>query len=182
MNYTCAFTGHRPKKLPGGYNWFSNENIKLGKTIRKEVEKLVEEKRVNKFIFGGALGVDQMAFQVVYKLKKTKYSNLCLTLAMPFEHQDAKWIKESKSILHKQKQIANKVVLVDELEGYSIKEIPSKIYHPLKMQKRNEYMVDNAKYLIAVWDGSNGGTKNCIDYYKKRGDLEDLIIINPNIL
>lgn len=146
------------------------------------MEKLIKEEEVNNFIFGGALGVDQMAFQVVYKLKKTKYSNLCLTLAMPFEHQDAKWIKESKLILQEQKQIADKVVLVDELEEYNVKGISNKVYHPLKMQKRNEYMVDNAKYLIAIWDSSNGGTKNCVDYYKKKRDLEDLIVINPNIL
>lgn len=29
------------------------------------------------------------------------------------------------------------------------------------MQKRNEYMVDLADKVVAVWDGSKGGTDNC---------------------
>jgi len=45
------------------------------------------------------------------------------------------------------------------------------------MQKRNEYMVDNADIVIAVWDGTKGGTCNCVRYAKKLG--KDIVIINP---
>jgi uncharacterized phage-like protein YoqJ len=82
-------------------------------------------------------------------------------------------------ILRKQKQLADKLVLVDELKEYNIKGIPNKIYNPLKMQKRNEYMCNNADYLIAIWDGSSGGTKNCVDYYRQNKNLKNLILINP---
>jgi uncharacterized phage-like protein YoqJ len=45
------------------------------------------------------------------------------------------------------------------------------------MQKRNEYMVDNSDIVIAVWDGSKGGTYNCVKYAEKLG--KKIIVINP---
>lgn len=50
-------------------------------------------------------------------------------------------------------------------------------YKPYLMQKRNEYIVDHSDKVIAVWDGSKSGTKNCIDYAKKVG--KDIIYIQP---
>lgn len=42
-------------------------------------------------------------------------------------------------------------------------------YAAWKMQKRNEWMVNNCDILLAIWDGTNGGTKNCIDYAISKG-------------
>jgi uncharacterized phage-like protein YoqJ len=41
------------------------------------------------------------------------------------------------------------------------------------MQKRNEMMVDDCNLLLTLWDGSDGGTANCLGYARrKRPDLE----------
>lgn len=45
------------------------------------------------------------------------------------------------------------------------------------MQKRNEYMVDLADRVIAVWDGSKGGTATCVKYAEKVG--KEIIRIEP---
>ena len=45
------------------------------------------------------------------------------------------------------------------------------------MQKRNEYMVDLADKVIAVWNGSTGGTYNCVKYAEKCG--KEIIRIVP---
>lgn len=45
------------------------------------------------------------------------------------------------------------------------------------MQKRNEYMVNLADKVIAVWGGSSGGTANCVRYAKSVG--KEIIIIKP---
>ena len=45
------------------------------------------------------------------------------------------------------------------------------------MQKRNEYMVDKCDILLAVWDGSAGGTNNCVKYARKLD--KEIIIIDP---
>ena len=37
------------------------------------------------------------------------------------------------------------------------------------MQKRNRYMVDNSDIVIAVWDGTPGGTENTVRYAEKLG-------------
>jgi uncharacterized phage-like protein YoqJ len=34
-------------------------------------------------------------------------------------------------------------------------------YEPWKMQVRNEWMIDRCDVLLALWDGSRGGTANC---------------------
>ena len=42
-------------------------------------------------------------------------------------------------------------------------------YAAWKMQKRNEWMADKATRIVALWDGSPGGTANCIAYASKIG-------------
>jgi uncharacterized phage-like protein YoqJ len=37
-------------------------------------------------------------------------------------------------------------------------------YKPWKMQRRNEWMVDHCTRLVACFDGSSGGTYNCLEY------------------
>ena len=46
------------------------------------------------------------------------------------------------------------------------------------MEIRNQYMVDNSDCTIAVWDGSRGGTGNCVKDAVKAGN--EIIRINPN--
>lgn len=38
-----------------------------------------------------------------------------------------------------------------------------------KMQVRNEWMVDHCDLLVALWDGSSGGTGNCVRYARRVG-------------
>ena len=50
-------------------------------------------------------------------------------------------------------------------------------YAVWKMQKRNEWMVDNCDAVIAVWDGAPGGTANTVDYARKLG--KSVLVIDP---
>jgi len=163
---TACFTGHRPNKL-GGYNWKSNKNIRIMKAISKVTKELIEED-VGTFIFGGALGVDQMAFSIVSYLKTKKYPNLKLILAIPFERQPIAWVKgDSVKRYYDQINFADLVVQVDTLDKYAFDKVPIGDYHPVKMQLRNRYMVDNSDVVVGIWDGSSGGTCNCIKYAMK---------------
>lgn len=179
-----CFTGHRPTKL-GGYNWSTPKNQAIMAELRHQIVQLVNSTDDNKFTFyfGGALGIDQMAFNIVEKIKfntlKLNPIEITQILAMPFEKQDNNWFGEAgRKELRHERLIANEVILVDTLEGYKIKGYPEDIYFPAKMQKRNEYMVNNSDIIIAVWDGvKRGGTYNCVKYAQK---LEKQIIqINP---
>ena len=160
----CA-TGHRPPKL-GGYDWNSEINkdiltrletgLKLVFTINKDIKIL-------KLKTGGALGIDQMMFEVAYKLKEEGYP-IELELCVPFRKQSAKWFGEDLKRYKHHLGIADKVTYVDELKDYRN---PNEIvgeYYPRKLQKRNEYMVDDSNLVLSYWDGSKGGTFNCIQY------------------
>lgn len=177
---TCCFTGHRPNKL-GGYNYLSEKNIKIKNKTKEVVKDLIENKNVKNFVFGGALGFDQIAFDAVYELK-TNFPDIKLILAIPFAQQDANWPQQSSEYWKEQKNKADEVVLVDKLENYKIKGYQADIYYPAKMQKRNEYMVDISNYMIACYDGTKGGTGNCVNYWIKKKDKNNCIIINPNDL
>ena len=59
----------------------------------------------------------------------------------------------------------------------TVKLVSNEEYKPWVMQKRNEYMVDLADKVIAVWDGSKSGTGNCVKYAKQVGKV--VIRIEP---
>lgn len=162
---TCCFTGHRPDKL-GGYDYNSEKNLLIKKYLKKECIDLILTKNVDTFVFGGALGIDQMAFDVVYELKNT-YTNLKLIIAVPFSSQDSNWPDKSSKYYRSQLRKANEIIYVDTLDSYKIKGYEEGKYYPAKMQKRNEYMVDISDYIIAYYDGSSGGTGNCLKYWSK---------------
>lgn len=179
---TCCFTGHRPDKLPGGYNWYSEDNMKLTDKIKDLTITLIELKDIDTFIFGGALGVDQLSFATISKLKDEKYPHVKLVLAIPFYFQYTQWSDEHiKDYMIQKKLLADERVYVDELDDYKIKGIEPKSYHPAKMQKRNEYMIDNSGTVVSVWNTiEQGGTFNCIKYAKKKD--RKIININPDNL
>lgn len=58
-----------------------------------------------------------------------------------------------------------------------IKYVSENNYTQNCMQKRNEAMVDSCNIVLAVWDGSSGGTCNCVNYARKRN--KNIYIINP---
>lgn len=178
-----CFTGHRPNKL-GGYDWNMPKNKMIMEKIKNTVIDLINNSDDKDFTFfcGGALGVDQMVFEIVDDIKgylKLNPVNIFLILAMPFEKQDNNWFKqEDKDRLKTQRKCADQVVLVDKLTDYKYDGVPIGEYHPAKMQLRNQFMVDNSEVVIAVWDGSKGGTGNCVKYAKSKG--KRIIIIDPN--
>jgi uncharacterized phage-like protein YoqJ len=45
------------------------------------------------------------------------------------------------------------------------------------MQARNEWMVDNSNAMIAVWDGSPGGTANTVKYAQAKE--RPVLVIDP---
>lgn len=145
MGITIAGTGHRPNKL-GGYG-----DEVYGRLVDLATAAL-RQHDVGHVIAGGALGWDQALAEAAINL------GLDLTLALPFEGFEAKWPAESKQRLTRHIQAAAEVVLV-EPPGYAA----------WKMQSRNRWMVDRCDLLLALWDGSEGGTANCLAYAAQVG-------------
>ena len=151
-----AGTGHRPPKI-GGYN-LPNPTYNY---ICQETEKILLELKPEKVISGMALGYDQYLANIAIKL------NIPFIAAIPFQGQEKKWPPSSQNIYKKLISKAYDIVYVSS-PGYTME----------KMQIRNMWMVDQCDILIGIYDGSAGGTGNCIAYAKSLG--KEILIINPN--
>ena len=154
METIAAFTGHRTKKLLGCWE---ESGPKYDK-ICEQIEKALNEIHPVKAISGMALGIDQWAANICIKL------GIPLIAAIPFIGQERRWPAEKQSTYHKLLLLAAEQIIV--CEGP---------YASWKMQKRNEWMVDNCSILIAVHNGSSGGTANCLKYAAKIGREVHLI-------
>lgn len=139
-----AFTGHRPDKL-GGYKLPNDTYIR----VCQKIDAALKELKPEKVITGMALGVDQWAASIAHKL------GIPYLAAIPFEGQEKAWPEASQKTYRLLRKLAAEEVIVSQ-GGYSAD----------KMQVRNIWMVDNCTNLIAVWDGTKGGTGNCVEYAK----------------
>lgn len=154
IDQAICFTGHRPARL-GGYapnpiqNWVKQS---LNDVIQKPINK-----EINWFVSGGALGVDLWAAEIVIEIKKQgKPVNFCI--AKPFPSQASRWKEEAKAAYNNIIRKSDKII---EVSGGG--------FAAWKMHKRNRWMVDHSKYVIAVWDQvKKGGTWNCLEYALKK--------------
>jgi uncharacterized phage-like protein YoqJ len=136
-----AFTGHRPDKLGGYAHCPKHANIIV------LIEAAIRDSGCTEVISGMALGVDQWAAEAAVRL------GVPFEAAVPFAGQEKAWPPESQRKYRELLSKATKTTVVYD-GGYA----------GWKMQKRNEYMVDNCDALVAVWDGTDGGTANCHSY------------------
>jgi len=156
---TIAITGHRPDKLGNEYDMRGP----ISRKIYQELDKIVTQINPTRIISGMALGVD-MIFANLAINKKIPF-----TAAIPFIGQESKWPEQSQKTYNKILSLACEKKIVSP-GGYS----------SAKMQIRNKWMVDNCDILIAVWDGTEGGTYNCLNYAVDRD--KDIIRVNPKNL
>lgn len=151
-------TGHRPKKLGNAYDVYAPININIAKKMREFIlRQWKEHKEPIHLISGMAIGVDTLWALVALKLKKELPNYITLECAIPCLHQESRWSKADQDRYQSILESADKVTFVSK-ESYRLE----------LMQLRNEYMVDQADIVFAVWDGSRGGTGNCVQYAKEQ--------------
>ena len=193
IEQAVCFTGHRPNRL-GGYDMKNPTMMRLKERLLVVIEELIVEKGYVTFISGGALGLDQAAFWCVEILKK-KYPHIQNILASPYLDQGRKkewdasvgryvgWSEEQALWYEKMRSRADMVIYVDGQEGYGRDHTVSVGRHSnRKLMIRNEYMVDHADLVVAVWDGvkEKSGTWNCIRYAHRHS--KEMIFINPSTM
>lgn len=153
-----AFTGHRPDKL-GGYKLPNPTYIKVCQAIDKALKELKPEK----IISGMALGIDQWAANIAHNL------GIPFIAAISFAGQESKWPTQSQKIYQALLKLSCEQIIVSP-GAYSVD----------KMMIRNQWMVDHSDMVIAVWDGTKGGTGNCVEYAKSIN--KDIFRIDPTQL
>ncbi len=146
-NY-CCFTGHRPQKLR-----------RSEQEIKADLEQAILQATADgytTFITGMAYGVDIWAGQIVVRLREQNPA-LHLIAAVPFPGFEDRWSAEWKK------------AYATLLEQADIVKYICPRYNAGAYQRRNEWMVDHASRVIAVFNGEPSGTKNTIDYAKTKG-------------
>jgi len=160
----CCFTGHRPNKLPWGYSEKGIRFFFFRRKLRKTILNAIND-GYDYFISGMALGIDMLCADLILELKKG-HPNIKLECAIPCLNQTAKWNDESKVSYDNILKLADKITYVSNCN-----------YYNGCMAKRNKFMVDNSDMLIAVFNGSEGGTKQTIEMAKNKNLIIVLISI-----
>lgn len=151
----CCFTGHRPDKLQ-----------RAESEIRADLEVQIRNTfndGFNVFITGMACGVDIWAGEIVLRLRDEGLP-IKLICASPFEGFESRWQRQWQDRY-------NRILEQADLVRYV-----SASYHRGCYQVRNEWMVNHSARVIAVYDGTPGGTRNTITYSQKIG--VPVVIVN----
>lgn len=147
-----TLTGHRPNKL---YGYVDVDDPAYDK-IRERLAAFCKEHNIQTIVSGMALGFDQVGAQFAID------NGLNLVAAIPSEAQANPWKRNPKSVQTWESQIAQAdlVVNVGGSETYT---------GPKEMQDRNEWMLDQADYVFALYNGDkSGGTFNAVSSARKR--------------
>lgn len=180
-----AFTGHRPDAL-GGYD--ENNPIALEvKAVLKDLIDKAYQKGFKHFITGVALGVDTWAAEILFEMREND-PEIKVYAAVPFAAQYRRWPVKSqerwKNVIEKCNQVhlvnISRVMKPDKfLESLSDLDEGAVPYWQVSrwLNERNEYMVDRASAIIAIWKGTDGGTANCVAYANKQ--KKPIVIYDP---
>lgn len=115
------------------------------------------------WICGGAIGVDSFAA----KYAMTNGIKYKLILPFPPEIMSKYWNDTQKKVLN------------DTIAKASSVTVLTQAYNVSFYQKRNVAMVDAAHILIAFFDGSSGGTNNCVKYAQTKTGYPIKIYAGP---
>ena len=145
---SAAFTGHR------FYDFSQREFIQ--ERLTSAISEAYDH-GIRNFISGFALGIDLMAAQLVQSLK-CNLPGISLTAAIPFEGQAERYNIYDKRVYRRLLELADKVIVLSDC------------YYPRCFLDRDEFMVENASYLIAYYDGrEKGGTYYTVKKARARG-------------
>ncbi len=155
-NQICCFTGHRPHRLPWGEDESDERCIRFKQTVYLQLERLCEQ-GCKHFVCGMALGADIILGELVVQLKKY-YSDILLEAALPYSGQARQWSAVQKERHQRLLQQCDLETVIQES------------YSRGCALRRDDYMVERAGKLIAIYDGTpKGGTYHTLLYAIRQG-------------
>ena len=162
--HACAFTGHRPNKLPWGYDETDPDCVALKETLASQIDALIDAGYTD-FLSGMALGVDTWGAQMVLARRESNPA-LKLHCILPSAEQSAKWTEEAQVLYRSILEQADSVVHV------------RRKYEKDCSLERDRFLVSYASQVLAVYNGEQrGGTAYTVRYARKLGRA--IIIIDP---
>ena len=166
---TCCFTGHREYKLP----WGSDENDPRCRRLQQQLFDAVDAvyaAGIRHFICGMANGCDLYFFDAARYLR-LQHPEVTIEAAIPYSGQADRWRPELRERYAYDLRQCDYQTLVQET------------YTPGCMMRRNRYMVDASRILIAAFDGRPGGTARTLEYAaQRRLEIVRALATNPSLL
>lgn len=160
---TCCFTGHRPEKLPWGMDERDPRCVLLKQSITREIEGLYR-RGFRHFISGMAMGSDLYFAEAALELRE-KYPGLSVEGAVPCPTQTDRWPEPQRRRWR------------DILDRCDLETVVQQHYDRFCMHRRNRYMVERSAAILAVFDGTSGGTQYTLNYAMDRG--LDILLLDP---
>lgn len=146
-------TGHRPEKLtPQGKGIYFEGLPELEGRLIDLCLLALERFKPEQVISGFALGFDLALAEAAIQLE------LPLVAAVPFARQEKKWTHSQQAKYQELLTRADEIKVVN-FGGYAF----------WKMNARNEWIVDHADLVLALWNGAASGTGNCVEYATAQG-------------
>ena len=147
---TCCFTGHRPDKLPWGPDERDPRCAALKRSLLREIEGLYR-RGFRHFISGMAMGCDLYFAEAALALRE-KYPELSVEGAVPCPTQAERWPEPLRRRWR------------DILDQCDLETVVQQNYDRYCMLRRDRYMVDRSAAVLAVFDGTPGGTQYTLNY------------------
>ena len=163
---TCCFTGHRPDKLPWGLDESDSRCLAMKRSLTRELEDLYR-RGFRHFISGMALGCDLYFAESALALRE-RHPDLTVEGAVPCPTQADRWPEPQRRRWR------------DILTRCDLETLVQQRYDRFCMFRRDRYMVDRSAAVLAVFDGTSGGTQytlNCA--MEKRLEILLLDPLNP---
>ena len=153
---TCAFTGHRPEKMP----WGKDENGPLGIEfkfrLREALEYLIGQGYTD-FLSGGARGFDMLAAEYMLNLRDRDRNRIRIISVLPFPGYTAAWAEEDRRRQEEIMRRSDKIVWVSPENRRGV------------YLERDRKLVDGSAYCICYCHRTTGGTAYTVRYARKQG-------------
>ncbi len=163
---TCCFTGHRPDKLP----WRNDEQDQRCLVLKAWLLEAIEQAwqdGYRHFLVGMALGCDLYFCEAALAFRAT-HPEIRVEAAIPYPGQADRWSARNR---------ARWQSLVDRCD---LQTVVQPTYDWGCLLRRDRYMVARSGRIIAVFNGTSGGTMQTLAYAMRDG-LE-IVRIDPDTL
>ena len=160
---TCCFTGHRPDKLPWGLNEGDPRCAALKASLARALEGLYR-RGFRHFISGMAMGCDLYFAQGALELR-ARLPDVTVEGAVPCPTQASRW---PEPLRRRWRAI---------LDACDLETVVQQNYDRSCMLRRDRYMVDRSAAVLAVFNGTPGGTQYTLNYAMDQG--REILLLDP---
>lgn len=147
---SCCFTGHRPDKLPWGFDESDPRCAALKASIARELARLYRL-GYRHFISGMAQGCDLYFTEAALTLRE-KCPDVSVEGAIPCPTQADHWPEPDR---RRWRAI---------LDACDLETVVQQEYGKFCMLRRDRYLVDRSSAILGVFDGTTGGTQYTLAY------------------